>query len=59
MSGLAGTKRKDRETLRDYCDGLGKKLDDNCIRSAKKSGDKEIRKVATRAMSIKNLNKDS
>lgn len=59
MNGLANTKIKDREVLRDYCEGLGKKLDDSCIRSAKKSQSKEIRKVASRTVSMRNLNKGS
>lgn len=54
MKGLAGT----RSSMREYC--LGKGYDgitDECIKKAKKSGNKEVQKLGTKAMSTKKLNK--
>ena len=68
MSGLAGTRKKNRIEIReenrgaftDYCKGLGHDgVNDACIRTAKKSRSKDIRKMGTFAMSAKSWNKGS
>ena len=56
MNGLA--KANLRNLMTDYCKGLGEgSVSDECIKRAKKSSNKEIRKLGTRAMSVKNLGK--
>ena len=68
MSGLAGTRKKNRIEIReshrgafqDYCKGLGHDgVNDACIRTGKKSRSKDVRAMATFAMNAKSWNKGS
>lgn len=68
MSGLAGTRKKNRIEIReesrgkltDYCNGLGHEgVTDACIRTAKKSRSKDVRAMGTFAMNAKSWNKGS
>ena len=60
MESLAKSKTTTRIKMKEYCNSLGyAEVTDACIRKAKKSQDKEVRAMATKAMSKKNLDKGS